>query len=77
MAVAVLAVGRRVVASDLPLVVAVDAVVPLEVFTLRYALAVLGAHSGNKSRAARALGVSRFALQRMCKRAETLGMAVL
>jgi transcriptional regulator with PAS, ATPase and Fis domain len=54
------------------LAVTVDAVVPLEVFTMRYVLAVLAAFKGNKSRAARALGVSRFALARMVKRGAVL-----
>ncbi|HUS27570.1 MAG TPA: helix-turn-helix domain-containing protein [Kofleriaceae bacterium] len=57
------------------LAVTVEAVVPLEVFMIRYALAVLAAHDGNKTHAAKALGVSRFMLQRLCKRAATLGMA--
>ncbi len=54
--------------------VTIAAIVPLEVFTMRYAIAVLRAHRGNKSRAAEALGVSRHLLGRLVKRAERLGM---
>lgn len=56
------------------LAVTVDAVVPLEVFTIRYALAVLGAHNDNKTAAARALGITRYTLLRLVKRASELGM---
>lgn len=63
------------VAGDMLLTVTVGAVVPLEVFTIRYALAVLGAHNDNKSAAAIALGVSRHALARLVKRARALGLA--
>lgn len=66
--------ATKPIAGELPLAVTVDAVVPLEVFTIRYALAVLGAHNGNKSRAAKALGVSRFVLARMVKRGTELGV---
>lgn len=56
--------------------VTVGAVVPLEVFTIRYAMAVLEAHAGHISKAAAALGVSRFILARMIKRAAVLNLAV-
>lgn len=63
------------IAGYMTLQVTVDTVVPLEIFTLRYALAVLGAHNNNKSRASRALGITRYALLRLCKRATELGVA--
>lgn len=62
------------IVGAMTLAVTVDTVVPLEVFTIRYALAVLGAHNGNKSRASRALGITRYALLRLCKRAADLGV---
>ena len=62
------------IAGPITLAVTVDTVVPLEIFTLRYAVAVLGAHNGNKSRAARALGITRYSLLRLCKRASELGV---
>lgn len=55
--------------------VSVNTVVPLEVFTIRYALAVLRSYNGNRSHAAKALGVSRWAVLRLLKRAAQLGMA--
>lgn len=57
--------------------VTIEAAVTLEVFTIRYALAVLEAHAGNVTRAAATLGLSRFALARLIKRAKSLGLAVV
>lgn len=63
------------IAGPMTRAVTVETVVPLEIFTLRYALAVLGAHNNNKSSASRALGITRYALMRLCKRARVLGVA--
>lgn len=60
--------------EPLPVAVTVGAIVPLEVFALRYALAVLGVFKGNKTKAAEALGMSRHALGRMLKRGTELGL---
>lgn len=60
--------------GDLPLAVNVDAVVPYEVFCLRYAMAVLDAHNGNMTRAGKALGLTRHQVARLAKRAAELGM---
>lgn len=66
--------GTPIVASPLPLAVTVNAVIPLETFTLRYVLAVLRAHKGKKSATARALAVTRYKLAVHLKRAAELGM---
>lgn len=66
---------RGPVTGPITLAVTVNAVVSLETFTIRYALAVLDAHDGNKSRASRALGISRFTLARLVKRAAALKAA--
>jgi transcriptional regulator with PAS, ATPase and Fis domain len=62
------------IAGSLPLSVEVKTVVTLEVFTLRYALAVLRAHNDNKTHAAAALGITRYTLLRLVKRATELGL---
>lgn len=72
---AVSEVSAAPLVGELPLDVTVNAVVPLEVFTLRYALAVLRAHGGNKSKAAGALCISRRSIYRLIERAQQLGMA--
>lgn len=59
---------KPIAAEPLPIAITVGAIVPLEVFALRYAIAVLEVFKGNKTRAAVALGVSRHVLTRLLKR---------
>lgn len=60
--------------SPMTSAVTIESVVPLEIFELRYVLAVLELHKGNKARAAKALVVSRRSLYRLLDRAAALGM---
>lgn len=54
--------------------VTIESVLPLEVFELRYVLAVLALYKGNKSRAAKALQIDRRSFYRRLERAAELGM---
>ncbi len=63
------------IATAMTLAITVSAIVPLAVFEARYALAVLAALHGNKSHAARALGIDRRSLYRLIERAKALGIA--
>jgi transcriptional regulator with PAS, ATPase and Fis domain len=60
--------------SPMTSAVTIDSVVPLEIFELRYVLAVLRVCNGNKSRAALALAIDRRSLYRRLDRAAELGL---
>lgn len=54
--------------------VTIESVLPLEIFELRYVVAVLALYKGNKARAAKALQIDRRSLYRRIDRAAELGM---
>lgn len=54
--------------------ITVSAIVPLEVLSCRYAVAVVLHERGNKAKAARVLGVDRRTLYRLLDRARKLGI---